>query len=59
MAGALFNFHKNWNFSVNTGTSFRLPTAIELGANGIHHGSFRHERGDPNLDPENEYVLDT
>ena len=59
MAGALFNFHKNWDFSVNTGTSFRLPTAIELGANGIHHGSFRHERGDPNLDPEKGYVLDT
>ncbi|MBI6117451.1 TonB-dependent receptor [Salegentibacter maritimus] len=59
MAGALFNFHKNWDFSVNTGTSFRLPTAIELGANGIHHGSFRHERGDSNLDPEKGYVLDT
>lgn len=59
MAGALFNFHKNWDFSINTGTSFRLPTAIELGANGIHHGSFRHERGDSNLDPEKGYVLDT
>lgn len=59
MAGALFNFHKNWDFSVNSGTSFRLPTAIELGANGIHHGSFRHERGDSNLDPEKGYVLDT
>lgn len=59
IAGALFNFHKNWDFSVNTGTSFRLPTAIELGANGIHHGSFRHERGDPNLDAEKGYVFDT
>ncbi|WP_037318194.1 TonB-dependent receptor domain-containing protein [Salegentibacter sp. Hel_I_6] len=59
MAGALYNFYKNWDFSVNTGTSFRLPTAIELGANGIHHGSFRHERGDPNLDAEKGYVLDT
>lgn len=59
MVGALFNFHENWDFSVNTGTSFRLPTAIELGANGIHHGSFRHERGDPNLDAEKGYVLDT
>jgi iron complex outermembrane receptor protein len=59
MAGALLNFHKDWDFSVNTGTSFRLPTAIELGANGIHHGSFRHERGDPNLDAEKDYVLDT
>lgn len=59
MAGALFNFHKNWDFSLNTGTSFRLPTAIELGANGIHHGSFRHERGDPSLNAEKGYVVDT
>lgn len=59
MAGLLYHIDSNWNFSVNTGTSFRLPTAIELGANGIHHGSFRHERGDPDLDPEKGYVLDT
>ena len=59
MGGVLYNFHKNWDFSLNTGTSFRLPTAIELGANGIHHGSFRHEQGDPALNPEKGYVLDT
>lgn len=59
MGGALYNFGKNWDVSLNTGTSFRLPTAIELGANGIHHGSFRHEQGDPSLDPEKGYVIDT
>ena len=59
MGGLLYNFHENWDFSVNTGTSFRLPTAIELGANGIHHGSFRHEQGDANLDSEKGYVFDT
>lgn len=59
MGGFLYNFHENWDFSANAGTSFRLPTAIELGANGIHHGSFRHERGDENLDPEKGYVFDT
>jgi iron complex outermembrane recepter protein len=59
MAGLLYNIDQNWDFSVNTGTSFRLPTAIELGANGIHHGSFRHERGDADLDPEKGYVFDT
>lgn len=59
MAGALYNLDQNWDFSVNAGTSFRLPTAIELGANGVHHGSFRHERGDIHLNPEKGYVLDT
>jgi iron complex outermembrane recepter protein len=59
MGGLLYNINSNWDFSVNAGTSFRLPTAIELGANGIHHGSFRHERGDSNLDPEKGYVIDT
>ncbi len=59
MGGFLYNIDQNWDFSINTGTSFRLPTAIELGANGIHHGSFRHERGDANLDPEKGYVFDT
>lgn len=58
MGGMLYNFAENWDFSLNAGTSFRLPTAIELGANGIHHGSFRHEQGDPNLDPEKGYVAD-
>lgn len=59
MGGALYRFNKHWNFSVNAGSSFRLPTAIELGANGIHHGSFRHEQGDPGLDSEKGYVFDT
>ncbi|WP_424492385.1 TonB-dependent receptor [Salinimicrobium sp. GXAS 041] len=59
MGGVLYNFHENWDLSLNAGTSFRLPTAIELGANGIHHGSFRHEQGDPNLNAEKGYVLDT
>lgn len=59
MAGLLYYLDQNWDFSVNAGTSFRLPTAIELGANGVHHGSFRHEKGDINLDPEKGYVIDT
>lgn len=59
MAGVLYNLDQTWDFSVNAGTSFRLPTAIELGANGVHHGSFRHERGDIHLNPEKGYVLDT
>ena len=43
---------------MNIGRSFRLPTAIELTANGVHHGSFRHEKGDSNLDSEVGWQFD-
>lgn len=48
--------HTRLIFSVGKG--FRLPSAMELSANGIHHGSFRYELGDPHLKPENMYQLD-
>lgn len=40
------------------GKSFRFPTAVELGANGIHHGAFRHEIGNSNLKAEQGYSVD-
>ena len=58
MIGATFQPNDLWDFNLNVGTNFRLPTAIELGANGIHHGSFRHERGDENLDVEKGIAVD-
>lgn len=58
MVGATFQPNDFWDFNLNIGTNFRLPTAIELGSNGIHHGSFRHERGDATLDTEKGYALD-
>ncbi|MDR3137945.1 MAG: TonB-dependent receptor [Tannerellaceae bacterium] len=42
----------------NLGNSFRLPTPNELASNGVHHGAFRHEQGDPSLDPERGYQAD-
>lgn len=42
----------------NIGKSFRFPTAAELGSNGVHHGAFRHEVGNPNLDAEQGYSFD-
>ncbi len=58
MIGVTFQPNDEWDFNFNAGTNFRLPTAIELGSNGIHHGSFRHERGDENLDVEKGIALD-
>jgi iron complex outermembrane receptor protein len=42
----------------NVGRSFRLPGANELAANGVHHGTFRHEQGDASLDSEQGWQLD-
>ncbi len=56
--GALYSLNSHFDFAINLGSSFRNPTAIELGANGVHHGSFRHEKGDENLNPEKGYNVD-
>ncbi len=45
-------------FKANIGHSFRLPGANELAANGVHHGTFRHEQGDPSLTSERGWQLD-
>jgi len=56
--GISYSWRQQIDFTLNVGSSFRNPTAIELGANGIHHGSFRHEKGSTNLDSEKGYVVD-
>ena len=42
----------------NVGRSFRLPGANELAANGVHHGTFRHEQGATNLKSEQGWQMD-
>lgn len=42
----------------NVGRSFRLPGANELAANGVHHGTSRHEQGDTNLKSEQGWQMD-
>jgi iron complex outermembrane receptor protein len=54
-SGALgFSYYPgvNFNAKLNLGTSFRMPTPAELSSNGVHHGTFRHEKGDPELNSE-------
>lgn len=46
------------NIKFNLGSSYRLPTAVELTANGIHHGSLRHEVGDSTLGSERGLQFD-
>lgn len=47
-----------WNFKANFGKSFRVPYPAETVSNGIHHGTFRHEVGTPDLKSEQGYQLD-
>jgi iron complex outermembrane receptor protein len=47
-----------WLLRLNAGKAFRIPTAVELGANGVHHGSYRFEKGDENLKTETGYNSD-
>ncbi|NLY25411.1 MAG: TonB-dependent receptor, partial [Bacteroidales bacterium] len=43
---------------MNIGKSFRYPSANELASNGVHHGAFRHEKGEPTLTSESGYQWD-
>ena len=56
--GATYQLNPKNLFKLHLGNSFRFPTAIELSSNGVHHGNFRHERGDPNLVMERGYQAD-
>jgi iron complex outermembrane receptor protein len=48
-----------WVLQFNVGKAFRVPTAVELASNGMHHGSFRHEKGSSYLDSEKGYYIDS
>lgn len=56
--GSIFKPNSSMEWKANIGKSFRFPTANELAANGVHHGAFRHEQGDPSLKQEEGYQLD-
>jgi len=43
---------------VNIARGFRAPNMAELGANGVHEGTFRYEYGDKNLKSETSLQLD-
>ncbi len=47
-----------WKLKTNAGSAYRIPAMVELTANGVHHGTFRHEMGDSSLRAERGYMLD-
>ncbi|AFC25316.1 TonB-dependent receptor [Saprospira grandis] len=46
------------NIQAQLSKSFRPPHPVELLSDGVHHGSFRHEKGDSSLGPESGYQFD-
>jgi len=57
-AGFSWMPHEHWTLKTNLGRGIRFPTAPELGMNGVHHGTFRHEQGDSTLRTESGWQLD-
>lgn len=45
-------------FKINIGSAYRIPAVVELAANGVHHGTFRHELGNAYLNPERGAMFD-
>jgi iron complex outermembrane receptor protein len=56
--GVILSPSQKQTLKLNFGRSFRLPGANELAANGVHHGTFRHELGDTSLNSETGFHFD-
>jgi|AGTN01.3.fsa_nt_gi Outer membrane receptor proteins, mostly Fe transport len=56
--GFAYTPNSRHTLKMNIGKSFRYPSANELASNGVHHGAFRHEKGNPGLRSEKGYQLD-
>tara|TARA_Y100000766_G_scaffold1773_1_gene1439 strand:- start:27 stop:1226 length:1200 start_codon:yes stop_codon:yes gene_type:complete len=46
---------ENSSLRLNLGSGYRAPNLIELFADGVHHGTFRYEKGNPNLESETSF----
>ncbi len=44
--------------AINLASGYRFPNAAELFSNGLHHGAFRYEKGDPDLKTERSLQFD-
>jgi iron complex outermembrane receptor protein len=49
---------ENSTLRFNISSGFRAPNLIELFADGVHHGTFRYERGNSNLVAEKSFQTD-
>jgi iron complex outermembrane receptor protein len=56
--GWTWNAREDWSLRSVLGKVYRIPQINEMAINGIHHGSHRHEKGNPNLQWESGYQWD-
>jgi len=49
---------ENSTLRFNIGSGYRAPNLVELFADGVHHGTFRYERGNLNLVAEKSFQTD-
>lgn len=57
-AGLSFTPSPRWHFKLHLARPFRIPVVAELASNGVHHGTFRHEMGQPDLSSEQGWQVD-
>lgn len=57
-AGALYHLSAQTALVANVGRGFRAPSSFDLFVNGVHEGTVRFERGDPDLDVETSLNTD-
>ncbi len=55
---ASWRFTQTGSFALNIGRAWRAPSLFELYANGVHEGTFRFEKGNPDLKPEQSLNMD-
>jgi iron complex outermembrane receptor protein len=56
--GWAYNWTDQFSTKVNAARTFRAPNIAELSANGVHHGTFRHEVGNQENEAEIGYQFD-
>lgn len=56
--GAIWNLSDGLNLRLNISRGFRAPNINELGANGVHEGTFRYELGNHALRSEYSWQAD-
>ncbi|MGV8091511.1 MAG: TonB-dependent receptor [Mangrovibacterium sp.] len=56
--GATYQISDVFHTRVNISRGFRSPNIAELGSNGEHEGTFRYEKGNPDLKPETSLQFD-
>lgn len=56
--GFTHQFSDQFNVKTNLSTGFRAPNPAEQASNGVHEGTFRYEKGNPDLKAEKSYQAD-